>query len=116
MSQALSATETALLKRIHIRLWNIAGEARITKGFRLPARAVVHTVGPIYENKKESEPLLAASYRCDVLTDRISCNPSLCASQVVDAVGNAGAGMLHLFAEVCAACLSLDLRNCPRIL
>ncbi|GAQ79431.1 hypothetical protein KFL_000300290 [Klebsormidium nitens] len=43
------------------------GEARITEGFRLPARAVIHTVGPIYEGKEESEPLLAASYRNSIL-------------------------------------------------
>ncbi|GLC41625.1 hypothetical protein PLESTB_000695300 [Pleodorina starrii] len=39
------------------------GEARITPGFRLPARHVIHTVGPIYENARESAPLLAAAYR-----------------------------------------------------
>lgn len=39
------------------------GEARITPGFELPARFVVHTVGPIYEGDHESEPLLRAAHR-----------------------------------------------------
>ncbi|EFJ41489.1 hypothetical protein VOLCADRAFT_107691 [Volvox carteri f. nagariensis] len=39
------------------------GEARITPGFKLKARHVIHTVGPIYENPKHSAPLLAGAYR-----------------------------------------------------
>ena len=40
------------------------GEARITPGFRLPARYVIHTVGPVWRGGQEGEPeLLAACYR-----------------------------------------------------
>ena len=40
------------------------GEARITPGFRLPARFVIHTVGPVWEGGDDGEPeLLAACYR-----------------------------------------------------
>lgn len=40
------------------------GQARITKGYRLPARYVIHTVGPIYRDGHQGEPeLLAACYR-----------------------------------------------------
>jgi hypothetical protein len=39
------------------------GEARITPGFRLPARHVIHTVGPIYDDDETSAPLLASAYR-----------------------------------------------------
>ena len=40
------------------------GEARITRGYRLPARYVIHTVGPIWHGGGEGEPaLLAACYR-----------------------------------------------------
>jgi len=39
------------------------GEARITPGFRLAARHVIHTVGPVYESPAVSAPLLAAAYR-----------------------------------------------------
>lgn len=40
------------------------GEAKITKGYRLPARYVIHTVGPVWHggNGNEDE-LLAACYR-----------------------------------------------------
>jgi O-acetyl-ADP-ribose deacetylase len=40
------------------------GEARITRGYRLPARYVIHTVGPVWHGGLEGEPeLLAACYR-----------------------------------------------------
>jgi len=40
------------------------GEARITKGYNLPASFVIHTVGPVWTDGTKGEPeLLAASYR-----------------------------------------------------
>lgn len=40
------------------------GEAKVTPGFRLPARWVVHTVGPVWRGGDQGEPaLLAACYR-----------------------------------------------------
>ncbi|CAH2600659.1 2'-O-acetyl-ADP-ribose deacetylase, regulator of RNase III activity [Rhodovastum atsumiense] len=40
------------------------GEARITRGYRLPARHVIHTVGPVWQGGTQGEPdLLAACYR-----------------------------------------------------
>ncbi|HEX4338693.1 MAG TPA: O-acetyl-ADP-ribose deacetylase [Polyangiaceae bacterium] len=40
------------------------GEARITPGFRLVARHVIHTVGPVWHGGGQGEPaLLAACYR-----------------------------------------------------
>ena len=40
------------------------GEARITRGYRLPARYVIHTVGPVWHGGTHGEPaLLAACYR-----------------------------------------------------
>jgi len=38
-----------------------AGEAKITPGFRLPARWVIHTVGPVWHGGHAGEPLLLAS-------------------------------------------------------
>jgi O-acetyl-ADP-ribose deacetylase (regulator of RNase III) len=40
------------------------GDARITGGGRLPARFVIHTVGPVYRDGRHREPeLLASAYR-----------------------------------------------------
>jgi O-acetyl-ADP-ribose deacetylase len=39
------------------------GEARITKGYRLPARHVIHTVGPVYRGTPRDREFLAACYR-----------------------------------------------------
>src|SRR5271163_1265988 len=39
------------------------GEARITRGYRLPARHVIHAVGPRYRDGQHGEPaLLAGAY------------------------------------------------------
>jgi len=43
------------------------GEARITPGFQLPARYVVHAVGPIWGGGHSGEPeLLASAYRASL--------------------------------------------------
>jgi O-acetyl-ADP-ribose deacetylase (regulator of RNase III) len=38
------------------------GEARITRGYRLPARYVIHTVGPVYSGRPRDRKLLAGCY------------------------------------------------------
>jgi O-acetyl-ADP-ribose deacetylase len=40
------------------------GDAKITRGYRLPARFVIHTVGPVWRGGKQGEPdTLANCYR-----------------------------------------------------
>ena len=40
------------------------GEARITKGYKLPAQFVIHTVGPVWnEGKKNEDQLLQSCYK-----------------------------------------------------
>ena len=39
------------------------GEARITKGYRLPAKYVIHTVGPIYRGRPSDSQQLMSCYR-----------------------------------------------------
>ena len=43
------------------------GQAKITRGARLPARWVIHTVGPVWHGGAQGEAaLLASCYRCSV--------------------------------------------------
>ena len=40
------------------------GQARITRGYKLPAKHVIHTVGPVWSGGKRGEPeFLASCYR-----------------------------------------------------
>ena len=47
------------------------GEAKITPGFRLPAKWVIHTVGPVWQGGERGEPqLLASCYRSSLTLAR----------------------------------------------
>ncbi len=40
------------------------GQAKITRGYRLPASHIIHTVGPVWQGGQDGEPeLLASCYR-----------------------------------------------------
>lgn len=39
------------------------GEARLTRGYNLPAKFVIHTVGPVYGGRPEDSVLLTACYQ-----------------------------------------------------
>lgn len=44
------------------------GQAKLTDGFRLPARHIIHTVGPVWRGGEAGEPaLLASCYREAIL-------------------------------------------------
>lgn len=40
-----------------------AGQARVTPGFKLLSKYVIHAVGPVYTSDEASAPVLAATYR-----------------------------------------------------
>ncbi len=47
------------------------GEARITGGYNLPAKHVIHTVGPVWHGGGQGEPeLLASCYRASMVLAR----------------------------------------------
>lgn len=53
-----------LLQECRLRAPCPTGEARITKGYRLVAKNIIHTVGPVWRGGTAGEPeLLAACYR-----------------------------------------------------
>ena len=85
------------------------GEARLTAGYRLPARHVIHTVGPIWQGGSAGEAeLLASCYRASLALARAHGIRSLAfpaiscgvygyplASATTIAVGEVVAGLAH---------------------
>jgi O-acetyl-ADP-ribose deacetylase (regulator of RNase III) len=47
-----------------------SGEAKLTQGHRLPARFVIHTVGPVWTGGKRSEPQILANCYREFITAR----------------------------------------------
>src|SRR5881227_4063765 len=58
------AAGTQLLAECRTLIGCLPGEAKITRGYRLPARFVIHTVGPVWRGGKDGEAeTLASCYR-----------------------------------------------------
>lgn len=101
------------------------GEARITPGFRLPARFIIHTVGPVWHGGERNEPaLLAACYRNSLalaaenglrriafpsISTGIYGYPFAAATDIaIDSVRQAVAATPDAFDEIIFCCFSAD--------
>lgn len=101
------------------------GDAKLTPGFRLPARHVIHTVGPIWHGGGQNEAaLLAACYRrCLEIAADAGCTslafpcistgvyrfpPEAAAAIAVQHVGEWLAHHNHPLQEVIFCCFSTD--------
>lgn len=61
-----------LLEECRARHGCPTGEARITRGYRLPAKHVIHTVGPVWRGGNDGEAaLLAACYRACLRLEKL---------------------------------------------
>jgi len=102
------------------------GEARITRGYRLPARHVIHTVGPVWQGGERGEPVLLAScYRSSLalaeqhalasvafpgISTGVYGYPLEAAAQIaVDTVRRHPAGHVELVRFVCFDATSLEI-------
>lgn len=87
------------------------GEARITRGYRLPARHVIHTVGPVWRGGGHGEPaLLAACYRNSLALARAHGLRTIAFPAISTGVYGYPA---PLAAEVAAAAVDEELRRHP---
>lgn len=109
--------------RPHVRC--PTGEARITPGFALPARHVIHTVGPVWHGGDRGEPSLLASCHRESLRlaaehgvrtiafPAISCGvfgyPAECAAPVAIAATREWLDTQALPARVLFCCLSAEM-------
>jgi len=109
------------------------GDARITRGYGLPARQVIHAVGPVWRGGSEGEPeLLASCYRRSLelaaehavgsvafpsISTGIYGYPIEAAARVAVAAVRAALARLPAIGEVVFCCFSADdLRVYERVL
>jgi O-acetyl-ADP-ribose deacetylase (regulator of RNase III) len=101
------------------------GQAKVTQGFRLPAKFVIHAVGPVWRGGRQGEPeLLASCYRVcfslavangvkTIAFSAISCGvygyPILDASRIAVREARAALKTLHEVERVVFACFTEDV-------
>jgi len=89
------------------------GEAKITKGYKLPAKYIIHTVGPVWRGGTNGEPeLLTSCYsRCIELA-----GAKELASIAFPSIGTGIYGYpITLAAKVAISTVSANVRNFPSL-
>lgn len=89
------------------------GEAKITAGYRLPAKHIIHTVGPVWRGGMEGEPGLLAS--CYETSLRLAA-ANVCKTVAFPAISTGIYGYpAELAAETAVATIRDTLRDLPEI-
>jgi len=100
------------------------GDAKVTRAYRLPARFVIHTVGPVWKGGTAGEPeLLASCYRRSLelaiasgigtiafpcISTGVYGYPAAAAAAIAVATIRSGAGAASGIREVIFCCFSAD--------
>ena len=89
------------------------GDAKLTRGYRLPARYIIHTVGPVWRGGTSGEPeLLASCYRRSVSLAAENGFGSIAFPSISTGIYGYPIG---LAAELAVATVSLSLRQAPSV-
>ena len=84
------------------------GDARITLGFKLPAKFVIHTVGPVYRDGQHGEPeKLANCYRNSLALAASGKS----ASHSLSTISKASYGMVFRPCRFCLVCICTPWRH-----
>ncbi|MCX9158636.1 O-acetyl-ADP-ribose deacetylase [Niveibacterium sp. 24ML] len=89
------------------------GNAKITKGYRLPAKHIIHTVGPVWRGGNNGEPeLLASCYRQSILVAAANAIHTLAFPSISTGIYGYP---IELAAQVAVSTVRLSIQELPAI-